>query len=83
MNVKINDRVLTPNLNKLAKEGIYFSNFYSEESVGNSSDSEFTLLTSLLPSSSGTVLGEVWYMVSITYPLRYQEEVITSYTFCR
>ena len=29
-------------------------------------------------SSSGTVLGEVWYMVSITYPLRYQEEVITS-----
>ena len=55
MNVKMNDRELTPNLNKLAKEGIYFSNFYSEESVGNSSDSEFTLLTSLMPSSSGTV----------------------------
>ena len=55
MNVKMNDRELTPNLNKLAKEGIYFSNFYAQESVGNSSDSEFTLLTSLMPSSSGTV----------------------------
>ena len=29
-------------------------------------------------SSSGIVLGEVWYMVSINYPLRYREEVITS-----
>ena len=55
MNVAINNRELTPNINKLASEGIYFSNFYSQESVGNSSDSEFTLLTSLMPSSSGTV----------------------------
>ena len=55
MNLKFNNKVLTPNLNKLAKEGIYFSNFYSQESVGNSSDSEFTSLSSLLPSSSGTV----------------------------
>ena len=55
MNLKFNDKELTPNLNKMAKEGMYFSNFYSEESVGNSSDSEFTLATSLMPSSSGTV----------------------------
>ena len=55
MNLKFNDEELTPNLNKLVKEGIYFSNFYAQESVGNSSDSEFTSLSSLLPSSSGTV----------------------------
>lgn len=55
MNLKFNNEELTPNLNKLAKEGINFSNFYAQESVGNSSDSEFTSLTSLLPSSSGTV----------------------------
>ena len=55
MNLKFNGKELTPNLNKMAKEGIYFSNFYAEESVGNSSDSEFTLATSLMPSSSGTV----------------------------
>lgn len=54
-NLKFNDRELTPNINKLAKEGINFTNFYAQESVGNSSDSEFTSLTSLLPSSSGTV----------------------------
>lgn len=55
MNLKFNGEELTPNINKLANEGIYFSNFYSQESVGNSSDSEFTSLSSLLPSSSGTV----------------------------
>ena len=55
MNLAFNNEELTPNINKLAKEGIYFSNFYAQESVGNSSDSEFTSLSSLLPSSSGTV----------------------------
>jgi len=55
MNLKFNGEELTPNMNRLASEGIYFSNFYTEESIGNSSDSEFTLLTSLLPASSGTV----------------------------
>jgi len=54
-NLKFNDRELTPNINRLSKEGINFTNFYAQESVGNSSDSEFTSLTSLLPSSSGTV----------------------------
>ena len=55
MNLKFNNEELTPNLNKMAREGIYFSNYYAQESVGNSSDTEFTSLTSLLPSSSGTV----------------------------
>lgn len=55
MNLKFNGEELTPNLNKLISEGIYFSNFYAQESVGNSSDSEFTSLSGLLPSSSGTV----------------------------
>ena len=55
MNLKFNGEELTPNLNKMAREGIYFSNFYSQESVGNSSDSEFTSLTSLLPSTRGTI----------------------------
>ena len=55
MDTKINGQELTPNLNKLASEGIYFSNFYAQESVGTSSDSEFTFSTSLMPASSGTV----------------------------
>ena len=55
MDLSFNGKELTPNLNKLAKEGIYFSNFYAVESVGTSSDTEFTYNTSLLPSSIGTV----------------------------
>lgn len=46
---------VAPTLNKLSKEGLYFSNFYSEVGVGTSSDAEFTFSTSLMPSSNGTV----------------------------
>lgn len=53
--MKINGKEVTPNLNKLTKSGIYFDNFYSEVSFGTSSDTEFTVATSLLPVSSGTV----------------------------
>ena len=55
LTTKINDVEITPNLKRLADEGMYFSNFYSQESVGTSSDTEFTFSTSLLPASSGTV----------------------------
>ncbi len=55
IDLEVNGIEITPNLNKLAKEGLYFSNFYPQISVGTSSDSEFTLTTGLMPSSSGTV----------------------------
>ncbi len=55
INMKINDIEVTPNLNKLASEGLYFSNFYPQVSAGTSSDTEFTLNTSLMPALSGTV----------------------------
>ena len=57
---EINGAAITPNLNKLSKEGLYFSNFYSQESVGTSSDTEFTFNTSLLPASNGTVFVSYW-----------------------
>lgn len=49
-----NDVEVTPNLKRLASEGMYFSNFYSQVSVGTSSDSELTYNTSLMPTQSGT-----------------------------
>ena len=55
VDLKINNEYVTPNINKLAHEGIYFSKFYPQISVGTSSDTEFTLNTGLMPSSSGTV----------------------------
>lgn len=55
LNLKINGKEVTPNLNKIAKEGIYFDRFYPQISVGTSSDTEFTFNTGLMPSTSGTV----------------------------
>ncbi len=55
IDLEINGTVITPNLNRISKEGLYFSSFYPQISVGTSSDTEFTLSTGLLPSSSGTV----------------------------
>ena len=55
MDRSFNGKEVTPNLNKLASEGMYFSNFYSQVGVGTSSDAEFTFATSLMPSLNGTV----------------------------
>ena len=55
LDLKFNGKEVTPNINKFAREGIYFSKFYPQISVGTSSDTEFSLLTGLLPSSNGTV----------------------------
>ncbi len=60
MDTYINGEPLTPNLNKLASEGLYFTNFFAQESVGTSSDTEFTFSSSLMPASSGTVSINYW-----------------------
>lgn len=52
--MKFNGQEVTPTLNKLVKEGMYFSNYYSQVSVGTSSDAELTFNTSLMPTKSGT-----------------------------
>ena len=54
MYLKFNGKEATPTINKLAKEGMFFENFYPQISTGTSSDTEFTLLTSLLPAASET-----------------------------
>lgn len=64
----INGQELAPNLKRLASEGLYFSNFYAQESVGTSSDSEFTFSTSMLPASSGTVAINYWDREYVSIP---------------
>lgn len=60
MGLSFNNLELTPNINKLASEGLFFSNYYPQVSVGTSSDTEFTFNTSLLPASTGTVFVNYW-----------------------
>lgn len=60
MTLSFNNKELTPNLNRLASEGLFFDNYYPQVSVGTSSDTEFTFNTSLLPASTGTVFVNYW-----------------------
>lgn len=68
MDLKFHDQELTPNLNRIASEGMNFTNFYAQVGVGTSSDSEFTLNTSLLPVSTGTVFVSYWDREFVTIP---------------
>lgn len=79
INKDFNNIPVTPNLNKLANEGLYFSNFYSQESVGTSSDSEFTINTSLMPATSGTVFVSYWDRKYVATPQKLKE--MGYYTF--
>ena len=65
---------VTPNINKLAKEGLFFSNYYSQVGVGTSSDAEFTFSTSLMPSSSGTVFVNYFDRQYDTIQKRFKEK---------
>lgn len=74
LDTKFNDQYVTPNLRKLADEGLYFSNFHAQESVGTSSDTEFTFNTSLMPANSGTVAISYWDREYVTIPKLLKEQ---------
>lgn len=46
---KINGQEITPHLNKLASEGLYFPNYYAPIGPGSTADAEFSTLNSLYP----------------------------------
>ena len=68
MELEFNGQQVTPNLNRLAGEGMFFSNFYPQVSTGTSSDTEFTLLSGLMPASSGTVFVSYYDRNYFTIP---------------
>lgn len=72
--LKFNDQEVTPTLNRLTKEGMYFSNFYSQVSVGTSSDSELTYNTSLMPTKSGTAFVSYYDRTYISTPKLLKEK---------
>ena len=68
IDLALNGSEVTPNLNKLADEGMFFSNFYPQVSIGTSSDTEFTLLTGLMPAASGAVFTSYYDREYFTIP---------------
>ena len=79
LDLEFNSIEVTPTINKLAREGMYFSNFYPQIGTGTSSDTEFTLLTSLMPALSGTVFMSYYDREYLTIPKILKEE--DYYTF--
>lgn len=74
METSFNGQEVTPNLNRLAKEGMYFNNFYSQVSVGTSSDTEFTLNTSIMPVNNGTVFISYFDRTYVALPQLMKEK---------
>ncbi len=72
--LKINGVEVAPNLTKLANSGLYFSNFYTQVSVGTSSDSEFTFNTGLMPSNNGTAFVSYFDRTYISLPKQLKEK---------
>ena len=63
MELEFNGYEVTPNLNRLAREGMFFDNFYAPVGAGTSSDSELLFHASLMPTQSGTAF--------VSFPDRY------------
>ncbi len=74
LDTEFNGEPVAPNLKRLASEGLYFSNFYAQESVGTSSDSEFTFNTGLMPASTGTVFVSYFDREYVTIPKLLKEQ---------
>ncbi|GIO33035.1 hypothetical protein J2TS6_41760 [Paenibacillus albilobatus] len=53
INLKIDGKEITPNMNKLANEQLYFSNFNQQVGQGNTSDAEFVVNTSFYVPPDG------------------------------
>ncbi|NSW89441.1 MAG: LTA synthase family protein [Firmicutes bacterium] len=55
INAQVNGKEITPNLNRLLEESLYFNNIYYQVAGGNTSDAEFVFNTSLFPVKEGAV----------------------------
>lgn len=53
INAVVNGREITPNLNSLIKDSLYFNNLYVQTAAGNTSDAELLTNASMYPTSQG------------------------------
>lgn len=55
LGLAIDSQEVTPNLNQLAKDSLYFPHFFTQIGQGSTSDAEFAVNTSLYPLENGAV----------------------------
>ena len=53
LDLRVDGREVTPVLNRLKREGLYFPRFYQQVGAGNTSDAEYTVNTSLFTPQAG------------------------------
>jgi phosphoglycerol transferase MdoB-like AlkP superfamily enzyme len=58
LNTIINGQEISPHLNRLLKESIYFNNLFTVIGPGSTSDAEFAVNTSLFPLVSGIIYSD-------------------------
>lgn len=63
--LSIDGQEITPNLNRLIKESLYFPHFYAQIGQGNTSDAEFVTNTSIYPKARGAISTDY---IGVEYP---------------
>lgn len=81
MNLKINGKEITPNMNKLARESLYFPNFFQNVGQGNTSDAEFVVNTSFYIPPRGAATQHYADRVLPSLPKLLQAEGYDTATF--
>ncbi|MBO9539506.1 LTA synthase family protein [bacterium] len=77
----IDGQEITPNLNRIAKESLYFPNVFYQTARGNTSDAEFMLLNSILPLRDASINWLFPENDFSSLPLRLERKGYTSLAF--
>ena len=70
---KIDNQEITPNLNKLLKNSLYFTDFYEQVSNGTSSDADLMANTSVYPIKRGSTFFRYPYNTYNSLPVMLKE----------
>jgi len=81
INFTVDGEQITPNLNSLVQESLYFPYFYSQIGQGNTSDAEFITNTSLYPLADGAIAKELKNIKYPSLPRLLKEQGYVSLTF--
>lgn len=68
LNKTIDGQEITPNLNKLLNNSVYFSNVLEQVNLGTTSDAEFMINTSIYPMRDGSVFFRYPYNKYPSFP---------------
>lgn len=78
---KINGQEITPNLNRLSKQGLYFSNYYAPIGPGTTADAEFMTLNSFYSLPDRVAFIQYAYNRYAALPSLLAQNGYTAYSF--